>query len=72
MSFFLRLPIGLLFTLVGVLFLVKSYKIVHFIGYNAWAEEHLGGGGTYTLVKIFGLFLIGASAIFISDVLGIF
>ncbi len=58
MGFLIRLIVGLGLAGVGIILLGKSYKIVQKIGYNDWAEEHLGGGGTYLLVKIIGILAI--------------
>ncbi len=69
MGFFLRLIIGIPIMIIGFLLLVKSYKTVQKIGYNNWAEQHLGNGGTYTLVKLIGLFLILLSVLFIFGVI---
>ncbi len=58
MQLVLRLIIGTLGIAAGIFLVAKSYTIVQKIGYNEWAEEHLGGGGTYTLVKFIGLVVI--------------
>ena len=69
MELFLRLIIGIPIMCIGILLLVKSYKIVQKIGYNDWAEEHMGGGGTYTLVKIIGMILVFLSMLGILGVI---
>ena len=55
MGFLRRLLISFIVFLIGLILLVYSYKVVQKIGYNDWAESHLGGGGTYLLVKIIGM-----------------
>ena len=42
----------------GFLIMKYSYNIMQFLGRIEWAESKLGGGGTFTLYKFFGLFLI--------------
>ncbi|MEK7447334.1 MAG: hypothetical protein AAB632_00835 [Patescibacteria group bacterium] len=69
MGLFLRLVIGIPVMCIGILLLVKSYKIVQKIGYNDWAEQHMGDGGTYTLVKIIGMLLIFLSMLGILGVI---
>ncbi|MDH3324515.1 MAG: hypothetical protein OEL89_02660 [Candidatus Peregrinibacteria bacterium] len=41
----------------GILAIVYTDKIVDFIGDIDFAERAFGGGGTYTFVKLFGLFI---------------
>mgnify|MGYP001618123128 FL=1 len=69
MGLFLRLVIGIPVMCIGILLLVKSYKIVQKIGYNDWAEQHMGDGVTYTLVKIIGMLLIFLSMLGILGVI---
>lgn len=35
----------------GIYILIRTEYIVREIGHNAWAEKHLGPGGTYTMWK---------------------
>ncbi|RJO60514.1 hypothetical protein C4544_04900 [candidate division WS5 bacterium] len=72
MGFFLRFIISTIGILVGLLLIVKSYAVVHKIGRNNWAEEHLGGGGSYSLVKLIGMILIVISVLLILGVIKIF
>jgi len=37
---------------IALLMILKRDKIVQFTGKMQWAEDHLGGGGTYTMVII--------------------
>jgi len=69
MDFLLRFIIGILVICAGLILLIRSYKIVQKIGYNDWAEEHLGGGGTYTLVKLIGITLIFISILLILGII---
>jgi hypothetical protein len=72
MGILLRIIIGIPTICIGLLLLVKSYKIVQKIGYNNWAEEHLGGGGTYLLVKLIGMFLMLLSVLFILGIIKVY
>ncbi len=65
----LRILLGLVGVFVGFVFLIKSYKIVQTVGTNNWAEEHLGGGGTYMLVKAIGLAVILLSVLVILGII---
>ena len=50
---------GLLMTLFGILFVVKTEWIVDFVGYSEWAESKIGMfGGTRIMIKIIGLIAI--------------
>jgi len=69
MGFILRVLIGIIVIFAGIILLAKSYKVVQKIGYNDWAEEHLGGGGTYLLVKLVGMILILLAVLLIFGVI---
>ena len=43
---------------VGMSFIVKTLPWVNLLGKSAWAEQHLGGGGTYTMWKLIGIIII--------------
>ncbi len=58
MALLLRIVVSLVVIFIGVVLLARSYKVVHMIGTNNWAEQHLGSGGSYTLVKLIGLVFI--------------
>lgn len=50
---------GLLMTLLGILFVVKTEWILDFVGYSVWAESKIGMfGGTRLLIKVIGLIAI--------------
>jgi hypothetical protein len=40
---------------VGFLLMIYRYQLKQFTGSIAWAEEHLGSGGTYNLFILIGL-----------------
>lgn len=40
---------------IALLLMIYRERVVHFTGKMQWAEDHLGAGGTYTLVIIFAL-----------------
>ena len=54
----MRIFIGAVLLVVGILTVVFSQKIYDNFGPNRWAEEKLGGGGTVALLRIVGAILI--------------
>jgi len=42
----------------GFILVLKAHSLVDEVGRNNWAEMHLGAGGTYTLVRLIGGFLM--------------
>lgn len=53
-----RIIIGLLIVAVGVAMVMKNTWFLSIIGRIPWAEAHLGGGGTRSLLKIIGVIII--------------
>lgn len=51
----MRIILGLLGVVLSIVLVVYRERVVHFIGYINWAEEHLGSGGTYSLMVIIAL-----------------
>lgn len=51
----MRILLGLIGCTLSILLVVYRDKVIHFMGPIAWAEQHLGGGGTYTLFVLIGL-----------------
>ena len=72
MNILLRIIIGIAIALVGVAFLARTHKVVHMIGTNNWAEQHLGGGGTYTLVKLLGIVALVLALLFTFGIIKFF
>lgn len=72
MNFLLRMIVGIALMGAGLVLVVKTYKIVQKIGYNDWAEQHLGGGGTYLLVKLIGMVIMLVSILIILGVINPF
>jgi hypothetical protein len=42
----------------GFFLLLKTLVARNLIGELPWAEQHMGAGGTYTLLKLWGIFFI--------------
>ena len=42
----------------GLVILIYTKQIVDIAGNSSWAESKIGAGGTYTLWKLFGVFVI--------------
>lgn len=53
-----RIILGLCITALGWLMVWKTQWFQSMLGYIAWAEEHLGAGGTRTFYKLLGMAII--------------
>ncbi|MBU0648858.1 hypothetical protein KJ969_02030 [Patescibacteria group bacterium] len=53
-----RIIIGLIIVAAGVAMVMRTQWFMSIVGQIAWAEAHLGGGGSRALLKIIGLALI--------------
>jgi len=52
---------ALIVVLLGLVLVIKSEWFMNNFGRIAWAEEHLGGGGSRLMYKLIGLvFIFGA------------
>jgi hypothetical protein len=47
---------GLIGAILSILLIIYRVPVKHFIGNIAWAEAHLGPGGTFTLLLLVGIF----------------
>ena len=47
---------GLIGAILSILLIIYRVPVKHFIGNIGWAEEHLGSGGTFTLLALIGFF----------------
>ena len=54
---FKQIIYGLLGIIGSLILTVKAHKIVDNTGRIQWAERVLGGAGTYTFVRLLGIFL---------------
>lgn len=61
--------IFLVMTIIGLLIMKYAEPIVRTFGKSAWAEQHLGGGGSYTLWKLSGLAIIILGALYLLGVI---
>lgn len=57
----MRIFLGLIGVILSLLLIIYRVPVKHFIGNIAWAEAHLGSGGTFTLLLLFGVFGFFAS-----------
>jgi hypothetical protein len=55
---------GIVGAVIGFGLIKYSFQIKNFFGDVSWAEQHLGGGGTYTLYKIVGVAVIILSLLY--------
>jgi len=69
MSLFWRIILGLIVALVGFLMIYKTRTFQGITGRIAWAEDKLGGGGTYTFLKILGLLVIFLGIFIVSGII---
>ncbi len=56
----------------GILMIIYSDRVVHFTGDIPFAERWIGGGGTYTFIKLLGLAITLLSFMWIAGGLGDF
>lgn len=66
----MRFVWGIIWILMGVGLIKYSFNITNFFGHVPWAENHLGGGGTYSLYKIVGVVVILLSFMYMFNLLG--
>jgi hypothetical protein len=55
---FMRYLISFIAMVGGFVMIWKTYGLSRIIGLLPWAEQNLGGGGTYILIKIIGILFI--------------
>ena len=60
----------LLAVALGASMVIKSAWFVQSFGRSSWAEQHLGGGGTYTMYKLLGIVIIIVSLFIATGVMG--
>lgn len=58
MDIILRILVLLIGLPLGIAFINYSYQLTQLFGHNSLAERYIGEGGTYTMWKLLGLFLI--------------
>lgn len=63
----MRIFLGLIGCVLSIIIVVYRDKIIHFMGPIGWAERHLGGGGTYTLFVLMGIFFFFFSLMYMTD-----
>ena len=51
----MQIVFGLIGMVLSLLLLIYRVPVKHFIGNIAWAEAHLGAGGTYTALLLAGI-----------------
>lgn len=54
----MRIVLSIIGIVVGIIYIKYSDTLTRATGSIGWAEDHLGGGGTYTLHKLIGLAII--------------
>lgn len=56
MTFIWHLLLGIAIAGLGTAIVIRTRDFVDFFGYSDWAEQKLGGGGTFLLYKVVGIF----------------
>lgn len=64
-----RLMVGIIGMAVGILSIIYARKLVRWFGTMRTAEEKLGTGGTYTAVRIIGVFITTVSFLYMTGLL---
>ena len=66
----MRIVWGIIGIIIGFLIIKYTFPLVGIFGKIAWAEQHLGGAGTYTLYKIIGIVVIVLSMLYMFNAIG--
>lgn len=62
-----KIILFIIFTYIGILILMYTEPIVRMVGKMQWAENRLGPGGTYTIWKLIGVFVIVFSLVYLTS-----
>jgi hypothetical protein len=62
--------VGILAILFGCFMVIKTEWIMENFGRSAWAEEHLGGGGSRLMYKLMGIAMVFLSLMMMTGMLG--
>lgn len=63
----MRIILGLIGAVLSIVLIVYRERVVRFTGFIQWAENHLGGGGTYTLMVLIGIVLFFLSLMYMTN-----
>ena len=63
----MRIILGLLGAALSIALIVYRERVVRFIGFIQWAEDHLGGGGTYSLMVLIGIAFFFLSLMYMTN-----
>lgn len=58
---------GIIGVILSILLIIYRERVQHFIGNIAWAEQHLGSGGTFTLLLLLGVLGFFVSLMIMTD-----
>ncbi len=67
----MHIVFGFIGAVLSVLLVIYRVPVRRFIGPIAWAEEHLGSGGTYTVLLLVGIFAFFLSLMIMTDTLNL-
>ncbi len=68
----MRFLVGLIGIPFGFLIVVYREKVKRFTGDIGWAEKHIGPGGSYTAILLFGLMVAVGSFLYMLGTLQLF
>jgi hypothetical protein len=63
----MRIVLGIIGAALSIALIVYRERVVRFTGFIGWAERHLGGGGTYTLMILIGVILFFLSLMYMTN-----
>ncbi len=63
----MRIVLGLIGAALSIVLIVYRERVVRFTGMIQWAESHLGGGGTYTLMVLIALLMFIFSLMYMTN-----
>lgn len=69
---FTRILVFAISALIGYVILKYTRPIVKIVGYNSFAERWFGQGGTYTMWKLIGVFIILAGFFYLTGTFELF
>ena len=66
----MRIFWGLLVIIISLIVMKYTFKLVQIFGHIPWAEQHLGGGGTYTLYRAVAIVMIILAFLYMANAMG--
>ena len=70
MVILLRILVFIVCFAIGMGLIIKTEPWVNLVGHSNWAEEHIGGGGTYSMWKLIGVAIIIGGLLYMAGTIG--